>query len=234
MQTRPLVQRGVAIRPRRMKDRAGQCRWCGRPGLSVRRVGLPCMSELPRGTKPARLKVGVSPRLPRAHKPATELGAAPTFAVPNPDSRLGLSPHSQGRVMDETSAVFVGIDVSRDRLDVHLRPDTLVLHRLALRAEMGREGSGKRRRRGWPRAGGRSRSLHSRRCWRISACRSSGRLSKEAGTASVRLVLVPAGQGRAGGTGSCSASGLVQPSRRARVRMAVRDRPEDRESSLRL
>jgi len=66
--------------------------------------------------------VGVSPRLPRAHKPATELGAAPTFAVPNPDSRLGLSPHSQGRVMDETSAVFVGIDVSRDRLDVHLRP----------------------------------------------------------------------------------------------------------------
>ena len=80
------------------------------------------MSELLAGTKPARLKVGVSPRLPRAHKPATELGAAPTFTVPNPDSRLGLSPYSQGRVMDESSAVFVGIDVSKDRLDVHLRP----------------------------------------------------------------------------------------------------------------
>jgi transposase len=80
------------------------------------------MSELPAGTKPARLKVGVSPRPPWAGKPGTELGAASTFAVPNPDSRLGLSPHSQGRVMDEPSAVFVGIDVSKDRLDVHLRP----------------------------------------------------------------------------------------------------------------
>src|SRR3954453_11346044 len=80
------------------------------------------MSELPAGTKPARLKVGVSPRSPWACKPATELGAAPAFAVPNPDSRLGLSPHSQGRVMDEPSAVFVGIDVSKDRLDVHVRP----------------------------------------------------------------------------------------------------------------
>jgi hypothetical protein len=92
------------------------------PWLVQLRLVLPCMSELPPGTKPARLEVGVSPRLPRACKPATELGAAPAFAVPNPDSRLGLSPHSQGRVMDETSAVFVGIDVSRDRLDVHLRP----------------------------------------------------------------------------------------------------------------
>ena len=64
----------------------------------------------------------VSLRLPRAHKPTTELGAAPIFAVPNPDSRLGLSPYSQGRVMDESSSVFVGIDVSKDRLDVHLRP----------------------------------------------------------------------------------------------------------------
>ena len=66
--------------------------------------------------------MGVSPRPPWASKPGTELGAAPTFAVPNPDSRLGSSPHSQGRVMDEPSAVFVGIDVSKDRLDVHLRP----------------------------------------------------------------------------------------------------------------
>ncbi len=92
------------------------------PWLVQLRLVLPCMSELPPGTKPARLEVGVSPRLPRACKPATELGAAPAFAVPNPDSRLGLSPHSQGRVMDESSAVFVGIDVSKDRLDVHLRP----------------------------------------------------------------------------------------------------------------
>src|SRR5215217_92266 len=57
------------------------------------------MSELPAGAKPARLRVGVSPRPPWAQKPGTELGAAPTFAVPNPDSRLGLSPHSQSRVI---------------------------------------------------------------------------------------------------------------------------------------
>ena len=86
------------------------------------------MSELPAETKPARLKVGVSPRPPWACKSGTELGAAPTFAVPNPDSRLGLSPHSQGRVMDEPSVVFVGIDVSKDRLDVHLRPSGEAFH----------------------------------------------------------------------------------------------------------
>jgi hypothetical protein len=39
-------------------------------------------------------------------------------------------------------------------------------------------------------------------------------------------------QGR--GLAPARASGLVQPSRRARVRMAVRDKPEDRASSLRL
>ena len=69
-----------------------------------------------------RLKGEVSPCVPGVCKPASELGAASVFAVPNPDSRSGASPHSQGRVMDEPLAVFVGIDVSKDRLDVHLRP----------------------------------------------------------------------------------------------------------------
>ena len=64
----------------------------------------------------------VSPHLPGARKPATELGATSTFVVPRPDSRLGRSPHLQGRVMDEQRTVFVGIDVSKGRLDVHLRP----------------------------------------------------------------------------------------------------------------
>ena len=63
-----------------------------------------------------------SPRPPGARKPETELGAVSTTAVPHPDSRSGPSPHSQGRVMDEQRTVFVGIDVSKDRLDVHLRP----------------------------------------------------------------------------------------------------------------
>ena len=80
------------------------------------------MSELPAGTRPARLNVEASPRPPGARKPETELGAASTIAVPHPDSRSGPSPHLQGRVMDKQRAVFVGIDVSKDRLDVHLRP----------------------------------------------------------------------------------------------------------------
>src|SRR6202042_1784705 len=62
------------------------------------------------------------PRPPGTRKPETELGAVSTTAVPHPDSRSGPSPHLQGRVMDEQRAVFVGIDVSKDRLDVHLRP----------------------------------------------------------------------------------------------------------------
>jgi transposase len=72
--------------------------------------------------------VRVSPCLPRVFKPATEHGATLTFIVPNPDSRLGQSPHLQGRVMDEQPIIFVGIDVSKDRLDVHLRPSDEAFH----------------------------------------------------------------------------------------------------------
>src|SRR4051794_2733919 len=61
---------------------SGLCRnaWRGLSGsldYAVSLDGPPCMSELPAGTKPARLKVGVSPRPPWACKPGTELGAAP-------------------------------------------------------------------------------------------------------------------------------------------------------------
>src|ERR1700688_4387761 len=79
------------------------------------------MSELPAETRPARLRAEASPRPPGARKPETELGAVSTTAVPHPDSRSGPRPHLQGRVMDEQRTVFVGIDVSKDRLDVHLR-----------------------------------------------------------------------------------------------------------------
>jgi transposase len=46
------------------------------------------------------------------------------FCPHSPNSRLGLSPHLQGRTHRETmgDGMFVGIDVSKDRLDVHLRP----------------------------------------------------------------------------------------------------------------
>ena len=59
-------------------------------------------------------------------EPVKKHGAPSTGSNRNPDSRLGRtsSPHSQGRVMEQpaTSPSFVGIDVSKDRLDVHVRP----------------------------------------------------------------------------------------------------------------
>jgi hypothetical protein len=43
----------------------------------------------------------------------------------NPNSRLGTSPHRGGWVMDvaTTADRFVGIDVSKARVDVHVRPE---------------------------------------------------------------------------------------------------------------
>jgi hypothetical protein len=48
----------------------------------------------------------------------------------NPNSRLGTSPHRGGWVMDaETEADrFVGIDVSKARVDVHVRPEGSVFY----------------------------------------------------------------------------------------------------------
>ena len=68
-----------------------------------------------------------SPCRPGVTEPVSELGAPSAFALSNPNSRSGrpkASPHSQGRVMERSSSepVFVGIDVAKDRLDVHLRP----------------------------------------------------------------------------------------------------------------
>lgn len=61
-----------------------------------------------------------SPETPRVFKPEPEHGA-PSAGSVIPNGRKGrvASPHVQGR---EKSLMFVGIDVSKDRLDVHLRP----------------------------------------------------------------------------------------------------------------
>src|SRR6185437_622275 len=79
------------------------------------------MSELPASRKVCSAVAGGSPIVSRPGKAVTELGA-PSAVPLNPDSRLGrvASPHAQGRVRMEQH--FVGIDVSKDRLDVHLRP----------------------------------------------------------------------------------------------------------------
>src|SRR5690348_638636 len=60
------------------------------------------------------------PSRPRASKPAAQRGS-PIVGPWNPDSRVGrdASPVEQGRVRMD---VYVGIDVSKDRLDVHVRP----------------------------------------------------------------------------------------------------------------
>src|SRR5687767_2722337 len=64
---------------------------------------------------------GERPSAPRDTKPVGELGSSPVVPS-NPNSRLGRqrSPLAQGR--DRMDAIVVGIDVSKDRLDVEVRP----------------------------------------------------------------------------------------------------------------
>src|SRR5687767_218512 len=64
---------------------------------------------------------GERPSAPRDTKPVGELGSSPVVPS-NPNSRLGRqrSPLAQGR--DRMDAIVVGIDVSKDRLDVAMRP----------------------------------------------------------------------------------------------------------------
>src|ERR1700760_3305013 len=86
----------------------------------------PCILPLPATKQSANLSVDGSPQPPRVSEPEKKHGAPSIGSSRNPNSRLGRkpSPHSQGRVMElpATSPSFVGIDVSKDRLDVHVRP----------------------------------------------------------------------------------------------------------------
>jgi transposase len=72
-----------------------------------------------------------SPHAPGVIEPAAEPGAPSVVPSGSPNGRWGhrrkaVSPHLQGRVMMDQPAAdtpaFVGIDVSKSRLDVHLRP----------------------------------------------------------------------------------------------------------------
>src|SRR5919107_2111585 len=95
-----------------------------KPGGSM--LEPPCILPLPMPKQSASLSVDGSPQSPRVREPVQKQGAPSTGSKRNPNSRQGrtASPHSQGRVMEQPSTVpsFVGIDVSKDRLDVHLRP----------------------------------------------------------------------------------------------------------------
>jgi len=95
----------------------------------------PCILPLPDAKQPAIVSMDGSPEPPRVREPEKKRGAPSIGSTGNPNSRLGRkpSPHSQGRVMEHlpTAPSFVGIDVSKDRLDVHVRPSgqTLAVQR---------------------------------------------------------------------------------------------------------
>lgn len=67
-----------------------------------------------------------SPYRPWVIEPASEHGAPSVGSKRSPNSRLGrnASPDLQGRVMEQppTTPSFVGIDVSKDRLDIDVLP----------------------------------------------------------------------------------------------------------------
>src|SRR5262249_919296 len=81
----------------------------------------PCIFQpRPIGTMSRDRLVGGSPCPSGSRETVTELGAPPTSRTVNPHSRSGRrSPHSQGRVMDH---LFIGLDVAKAQLDVHVRP----------------------------------------------------------------------------------------------------------------
>src|SRR3954471_8695147 len=68
-----------------------------------------------------RVEAGGSPQGARLTKAEHKRGAPPAASTQPERSPGPASPHQRSRVMDK-SPTFVGIDVSKHRLDVHLRP----------------------------------------------------------------------------------------------------------------
>jgi transposase len=102
-------------------DRRGNIRIARRVGRDVT-TPTPCNFRLPDSRSKRDAVAGGCPTTPRSVKTVCEHGTPP--AVPsNPNSRRGRSASSltQGRVAMEK--ITVGIDVSKDRLDVAVRPN---------------------------------------------------------------------------------------------------------------
>src|SRR3954451_6234411 len=68
-----------------------------------------------------RVEAGGSPQGARSVKADQKHGAPPAASTQPERSPGPASPHQRSRVMDKPPK-FVGIDVSKDRLDVHARP----------------------------------------------------------------------------------------------------------------
>src|SRR5262249_55038792 len=81
----------------------------------------PCMSNRRSCASIGSAGTDGSPIVSRSVKTVTEHGA-PSVIPSNPNSRSGrkASPHLQGRGRMEE--LFVGIDVAKDRVDVHVQP----------------------------------------------------------------------------------------------------------------
>src|SRR5262249_19846064 len=100
------------------------CVQAGEVHVTLRQKPLrphPCKSRI---TNPVRLPGAVAdgrPCHPWAEEPVPQRGT-PSAVPSNPNSRGGrnASPIAQGGV--KMDAIYVGIDVSKDRLDVHVRP----------------------------------------------------------------------------------------------------------------
>jgi hypothetical protein len=100
---------------------------CCNAWLASSRTGPPCVSRLPAGREPARLSVDGSPQSPGAFELVVEHGAPSAGSTRNPNSRLGRQARARtckDGLMEHPlpEPIFVGIDVSKDRLDVHVRP----------------------------------------------------------------------------------------------------------------
>ena len=82
--------------------------------------GFPCISSNRHRGYGSGGGSGRETGFPLVHETADEHGS-PSAVPVNPNSRLvrPARPHLQGRVMER---IFVGIDVAKDRLDVHVRP----------------------------------------------------------------------------------------------------------------
>ena len=105
------MSKAVSMSPRTVLGQAAQ-------GLSF--VSLACLLLALGGA----CATAGSPCLSFGLEPGAEKGSPAVVASCNPKSLPGrfASPHPQGHGMDEVSAIYVGIDVSKDRLDMHLRP----------------------------------------------------------------------------------------------------------------
>ena len=86
----------------------------------------PCKSRIAGSDRMSGAVAGGRPSHPRTMKSGPQRGT-PSVVPSNPNSRLGRSRSPVAQGWEQMDAIVVGIDVSKDRLDVHVRPAGRVL-----------------------------------------------------------------------------------------------------------